>query len=188
MIGDVSDKGIAAALYMALSRAVVRAAALGMLGPAETLTRANRILMEDSRSGMFISLFYGILDTRSGLMHYARAGHNPPLVLRAGDNSLLALESAGTVLGIVGDPHIAQETVELAPGDLLVMYTDGVTEAINELDEEFGEERLRQIITHTTELSAQAIVERINAAVRIFCGEREQFDDFTVVVVKRSAE
>ncbi|MHB1357113.1 MAG: SpoIIE family protein phosphatase [Anaerolineae bacterium] len=186
VIGDVSDKGIAAALYMALSRAVVRAAALGMLGPAETLNRANRILMEDSRSSMFISLFYAILDTRNGQMKYARAGHNPPLVLRASDSSLIALESAGTVLGIVGDPHVAQETVDLAPGDLLVMYTDGVTEAINELDEEFGEERLRQIIVHAAELNAQQIVERINAAVRIHCGEREQFDDFTVVVVKRS--
>lgn len=185
VIGDVSDKGVAAALYMALSRAVVRAAALGMLGPAETLTRANRILMEESRSGMFISLFYAILDTGTGRLQYARAGHNPPILLRAEDNSIIQLDAPGTVLGVTDNPRTLQESVTLLPGDVLVMYTDGVTEAVNEVNEEFGEERLRQLIQHAGDLPAGALIERINAAVRIFCGEREQFDDFTLLVVKR---
>ncbi|MHB9033116.1 MAG: SpoIIE family protein phosphatase [Anaerolineae bacterium] len=186
VIGDVADKGIAAALYMALARAVVRAAALGMLGPAEALTRANRILLEDSRSGMFVSLFYAILETRSGKLQYGRAGHNPPYVWHAGTKSIEQLAAPGTVLGITDTPRIDQETVSMEAGDILVMYTDGVTEAVNDHNEEFGEARLREVISQAADLTAGEVLERIDSAVSAHCGEQEQFDDLTLVVVKRA--
>jgi sigma-B regulation protein RsbU (phosphoserine phosphatase) len=185
VITDVSGKGVGAALYMALSRTAIRTAALGISSPAETLRRANRILMEDSRSGMFVSVFYGLLDLESGLLTYARAGHNPPLLVRAADRSVSSLAASGVVLGILDNPEIAEESAWLAPGDTLVAYTDGVTEAVDEENQEFGEERLKQILAQATEHSASSLIDLIQAAVRVFTGEREQFDDMTLVVAKR---
>ena len=185
VIADVSGKGVAAALYMALSRTAMRTAALGTSSPAATLRRANRILMEDERSGMYVSVFYGLVDLDSGLMTYARAGHNPPLLIRAADGSITTLNPPGIVLGVVESPEIAEETVALAPGDVLVAYTDGVTEAVDEENQEFGEERLQQVLTRATEHTAGSLIELIDAGVRVFTGEREQFDDMTLVVLKR---
>jgi len=185
VITDVSGKGVGAALYMALSRTAIRTAALGISSPAETLRRANRILMEDSRSGMFVSVFYGLLDLESGHLAYARAGHNPPLLVRAADRSVSPLAASGVVLGILDNPEIAEESVQLAPGDTLVAYTDGVTEAVDEENQEFGEERLQQILAQATDHSASSLIDLIEAAVRVFTGEREQFDDMTLVVAKR---
>jgi len=185
VVADVSDKGVAAALYMALSRAVMRASALEGRGPAETLRRVNRILLEDARSGMFVSMFYGILDLETGELTYARAGHNPPFWARAGGRSVEALLPRGTVLGILDDPDLEEEVIALAPGDALAAYTDGVTESFNEKDEEFGEDRLKQMLANAASHTADALVSLIDAAVRVFTGERQQFDDFTLVVVKR---
>jgi len=185
VITDVSGKGVGAALYMALSRTAIRTAALGISSPAETLRRANRILMEDSRSGMFVSVFYGLLDLESGLLTYARAGHNPPLWVRAADHSITPLAAPGIVLGIVDNPEIAEESVQLAVGDILVAYTDGVTEAVDEENQEFGEERLKQVLANATDHSAGSLISLIDAAVRVFTGERPQFDDMTLIVAKK---
>jgi serine phosphatase RsbU (regulator of sigma subunit)/putative methionine-R-sulfoxide reductase with GAF domain len=189
LIADVSDKGVAAALYMALSRTVMRIVAQDTLDPADTLKRVNRILMEDSRSGMFVSMFYAILDLESGLLRYARAGHNPPLVLRAADRSLVRLAPPGVVLGILDEPVIAPDQLQLAPGDALVLYTDGVTEAEDGDHNEFGEERLQEVLLQApdqaAQIDAETLVERIDAAVRTFTGERPQFDDLTLLAVVR---
>ena len=187
-IADVSDKGVAAALYMALSRTVLRAAALDTRGPAATLERANRILLEDSRSGMFVSLVYGILDIEQGLYRFVRAGHNPPLLLRAADREILTLEPAGIVLGIVPDPALEEQTVELAPGDTLVLYTDGVTEAWNGDEQEFGINRLKQILLENCSLAPDGLIQRINEAVYEFVGNLPQADDYTMVVIQREPE
>ncbi len=185
LIADVSDKGVAAALYMALARTVVRIVAKVTRDPAETLRQVNSILMEDARSGMFVSMFYATLDLESGLLTYARAGHNPPLLLRAHDRAVERLLSRGVVLGILDEPVIESAELTMAHGDALVLYTDGVTEAENSRYEEFGEERLQTVLRETQALTAEALVQRINAAAVTFVGERPQFDDFTLLVVVR---
>lgn len=187
LVADVSDKGMAAALYMALSRTVVRAVATTTRSPAEALLRVNRILLESSRSGMFVSMFYSILDLETGFLTYARAGHNPPLLIRAADRSIASLDAPGAILGVLEHPQIAEDSIRLAPGDVLVAYTDGVTESPNARQEEFGEERLRQVVARAPEYSAHDLVERVKDAVRAFTGEGAPFDDFTLLVLKRES-
>ncbi|MHB1293511.1 MAG: SpoIIE family protein phosphatase [Anaerolineae bacterium] len=186
VIADVSDKGVAAALYMALSRTVMRAAAISTTGAAQTLEQMNRLLLEDARSGMFVSVFYAILDLEAGTLTCARAGHNPPLLVRM-DGSTSLVMPPGAVLGIMDDPGLGEERIQMAPGDVLVMYTDGVIEAINEAEQEFGEERLQAIVSGASGGSAEACVRHVDAAVRAFTGERPQFDDLTLLVLKREA-
>lgn len=185
LIADVSDKGVGAALYMALSRAVIRAAALAAAGPAETLERANRVLAADNRSGMFVSLFYAVLDPASGALCYARAGHNPPLWRRCRQGDLRALCPPGAVLGITDDPGIVEETITLEADDLLVMYTDGVTDAVNAANEEFGEERLEALVRAKCGATAEEVIADVDRAVTEFAGGRQQFDDFTLLVLRR---
>jgi phosphoserine phosphatase RsbU/P len=185
VIADVSDKGVGAALYMALSRTVMRTVAREGYGPAETLRRVNNILMEDAASGMFVSLFYGILDVSSGQLTYARAGHNPPLYVRDIGGEPRPLNNAGTVLGVLPDPEIQEATIQLQPGDVLVMYTDGVTEAIDGGQEEFGEERLAAVVAQARHASAQGLAEAVSDAVQRFVGESTPFDDLTLLVLKR---
>jgi len=186
VIADVSDKGVAAALYMALSRTVLRAAALDATGPADALERANRVLLEESRSGMFVSIFFGILDVETGLWRYARAGHNPPYWLCASDGRLDALCPPGTVLGVTETPGIVEQEVYLSSGDTVVMYTDGVTDALDGAGNEFGEERLEALVRDSVGLCAADVVRRVDDAVQAFAGSREQFDDFTLLVVRRA--
>jgi len=183
-IADVSDKGVPAALYMALSRSVLRAASLDSRSPAETLKRANQVLMQDTRSGMFITTIYAIIDLESGLTRYARAGHNPALYVTR-DGKVTLLEPVGIALGIVTDPRLVEETFTLGPGDMLVLYTDGVTEALNEIDDEFGMERLIDVVAGSAGSTPEEVIERIHSAVQSFVGDSAQSDDYTVVVVKR---
>jgi sigma-B regulation protein RsbU (phosphoserine phosphatase) len=185
VIADVSDKGVGAALYMALSRTVMRIVAQETPDPAEALRRANDILLQDSRAGMFVTLFYAVLEKDSGTFTYARAGHNPPLLVRAADGSMTPLMPPGIVLGVLEEAHFEQETTQLQPGDVVVMYTDGVVEAIDERNQEFGEKRLRALLSQAAHHTANSLVNLISAGVRVFTGERMQFDDLTLMVIKR---
>jgi len=191
VIADVSDKGVGAALYMALSRTVMRTVALNTYSPAVALQRANHILLEDSRSGMFVTLFYGILDLQSGELVYARAGHNPPLWVRdddgAGSGEIVELDPPGIVLGVLDLVFFEEGRITLAPDDSLVLYTDGVTEAINLDEEEYGVERLRRTLHDGRNLGAPEQVDYINQQVTTFAAGCPQFDDFTLMVVKRHA-
>ncbi len=186
-IADVSDKGVPAALYMALSRSVLRAASLDSRSPAETLVRANQVLMQDTRSGMFITTIYAIIELESGLTRYARAGHNPALYVTR-DGNVTLLEPVGIALGIVADPRLVEETFTLAPGDMLVLYTDGVTEAWNEIDDEFGMERLIDVVARSAGSTPEEVIARIHSAVQAFVGDSAQSDDYTVLVVRREAK
>ncbi len=185
LIADVSDKGVGAALYMALSRTVIRAAALDASGPAETLERANRALASDNRSAMFVSVFYAVLDPRSGTLCCARAGHNPPIWLRCARGELVPLCPPGTVLGITDAPGIGEQTIVMEPGDAVVMYTDGVTDAVNAQNQEYGEERLTSLLASRCGAQAADLVGDIEQAVTDYSAGQEQFDDFTLVVLRR---
>ncbi len=187
VVADVSDKGIPAAMFMALSRSLVRAAALDGSSPSVALGRANRWITRDSESAMFVTLFYGILQPVTGDLRYTCAGHNPPLLFRASDGTVAELTTPGIALGVLEDVVLGEAETRLAEGDLLVCYTDGLTEAINAAEEPFGVARLIEVIKANHAGSAPALVEAINTALLRFT-ERPPFDDLTLVVIKRVAE
>jgi len=187
LIADVADKGIAAALYMALSRTVIRTYALQHeQRPGLVLGFANRRIMAESDTDMFVTVFYGILDPLSGALLYSNAGHNPPYLIRAtGEPDPLALATTGTPLGMFEDRTWGLESVELAPGDSLVLYTDGVTEAQNARGDFFDEERLLETLEQGTGRTAQEIESALIARVDSFVGQASQFDDITLMVLVR---
>jgi sigma-B regulation protein RsbU (phosphoserine phosphatase) len=183
-IADVSGKGVPAALFMALSRTLVRASASENPDPAGSILEANRYICMDSKTCMFVTLFYGILDTRKGTFTYVNAGHNPPLLFRAGSSEAILLRGKGIALGIFDDIELELMEIRLNPGDTVVFYTDGVTEATNERDEEYGMERLKALIPGLLRLGAREMIDAIVSDVTAFAGDRPQFDDITLVVLK----
>ncbi|MBC8077394.1 MAG: serine/threonine-protein phosphatase, partial [Chloroflexales bacterium] len=188
VVADVSDKGVSAAMFMTMSRSLVRAAALDGSAPALALERANRWITRDSESGMFVTLFYGVLDPDDGTLRYSCAGHNPPLLYRAADASFVALHTPGIAMGVIEEVTLSQSQTVLEPGDVLVCYTDGVTEAINATEEQFGVDRLRAVITHEHGQSAQRILNAIYEAVDRFTSGQPPFDDITLVVLRRDEQ
>lgn len=188
VVADVSDKGVSAAMFMGMSRSLVRAAALDGSAPALALERANRWITRDSESGMFVTLFYGVLDPDDGVLRYSCAGHNPPLLYRAADASFTALHTPGIAMGVIEEVTLAQSQTTMEPGDVLVCYTDGVTEAINVAEEQFGVDRLRDVIAREHSQSAPRIINAIYEAVDRFTSGQPPFDDITLVVLRRNDE
>ncbi|OPX64610.1 PP2C family protein-serine/threonine phosphatase [Methanoregula sp. PtaB.Bin085] len=185
MIADVSGKGIPAALFMALSRIVVRVNATWYgQQPSAAIRDSNTIIANDSKSGMFVTLWYGLLESATRKLIYVNAGHNPPIHFRAADRSLAELPATGIAMGVMDDAGYTQESVDLAQGDILILYTDGITEAENENLEMFGTERLQQVILASSELSANAICTEILNAVKNFTGSHPQSDDITLMVIR----
>lgn len=187
VIADVSDKGVPAAMFMALSRSLIRAASLDGSAPNTALMRANRWITRDSESAMFVTVFYGVLDTATGELHFACAGHNPPLLLCTADGSVQPLTTPGIALGVLEEATIGEARVLLHAGDVLVCYTDGVTEAANARDEAFGVERLTEVILANRSHSADTILHAITDALLAFTEERALLDDVTLVVIKCDA-
>jgi len=184
MIADVSGKGIPAALFMALSRIVVRVnASWYPTKPADAIRSSNAIITADSKSGMFVTLFYGILTT-SRHLSYVNAGHNPPIICRAATGAFEELEATGMAIGALGDADYSSNEITLEHGDVMVLYTDGITEAENAALSMFGEERLRAAISRNRGLRAKEIITEILADVRAFTGDHPQSDDITLMVVK----
>ena len=184
VVADVADKGVPAALFMALSRTIIRTIALSGHEPAAMLERANRIISNDTTSDLFVTVFYGIWDPAAEKLTYGNAGHNPPLLLRCGGQSEL-LRGDGIAMGVLEKVSIEQKEVALRPGDVTIFYTDGVTEAMNEDEDEFGLDRLRLAAEAAQTRSATEIVASITDAIRDFAGDTPQFDDITLVVTKR---
>ncbi len=185
VIADVADKGVPAALFMALSRTLIRVVAQDIPSPTEALMRTNELIISDTSSDLFVTVFYAILDPHSGEIVYANGGHNPPLLARC-DGELESLRARGIVLGIVSPIHLEEKRTHLAPGDLLVMYTDGITDAINEHEEEFGAGQLAVIVEQARDCAPDRIIAEIYARVTDFAGSMPQFDDFTLVALKRA--
>jgi Serine phosphatase RsbU, regulator of sigma subunit len=185
VIADVSDKGVPAALFMALARSLVRAAALDGSSPAAALTRANRWITRDTEAGMFVTVFYGVLELHTGRLRYCCAGHNPPLLFRA-DGGVIPLQTPGIALGVLEEVTLTEDDVSMSDGDVLVCYTDGVTEAINAAEEPFGIERLIETVAAVRTSSAAAILDAINDALGRHT-EGALYDDVTLVIIKRVA-
>ena len=183
VIADVADKGVPAALFMALTRTLMRAVAFTGRGPSDALSRVNELILSDSHSDLFVTMFYVVWNPSSGELIYANAGHNPPLLVKM-NGDVSELQSRGIALGV--EEHIAPESsvVRLNPGDVIILYTDGITDALNHQDEEFGLPRLKDILSESRALPAGDVVDRIMAAVREFAGSEPPFDDQTLVVLK----
>ncbi len=185
VIADVADKGVPAALFMGVSRTLIRSAALSGLDPASTLQEANKLILAESESGLFLSAFYGILDTNNGQLTFANAGHNPPLWYSASDGIFTRLSAKGIVLCVLDEISLEERHIKISSDDVVVFYTDGVTEAFNVDYEEFGEERLRDVVASTATGTATEILNAIVDAVEDFSGEQDQTDDLSLFVVKR---
>ncbi len=184
LIADVSGKGIPAALFMALSRVIMRVNSLWHVHPAEVLRDANSIIYEDSKTGMFVTLFYAVIDLELRTVTYANAGHNPPLLFRAGTGVIEELMTTGVALGITDMAEYTQTVCVLSPDDCILLYTDGITEADNEAEEMFGEERLWQCLARYHELTAREIMDSVLRDVRFFAAGYAQSDDITLMVLK----
>ena len=185
VIADVSGKGVPAAIFMAVSRTLIRATGVRGVSPAECISYSNGLLAQESANYMFVTVFYGIYNIATGQVTYTNAGHNPPYLMKA-DGTILQLPfSSDLVVGAIDDFKYSEETLQLEHGDTLLLYTDGVTEAINSGDEEFGEQRLQAVLAQLTSNSSQDIIERIKACVSDFAGEAEQSDDITLLAIKR---
>jgi len=184
VLADVAGKGVPAALFMALSRTIIRILTRWPGSPAGIIRSSNSIFIEDSGSVSFVTLFYGVLDAPSGTLRYVNAGHNPPVLFRA-DLNLSTLDPTGPVIGLLDDPDYVQEEVTLSLGDVLVIYSDGVTEAMDPDGSLFTEERLYEVIRQHHLSPAEELVQAIVDAVRTFAGTAPQSDDLTLIVVKR---
>jgi sigma-B regulation protein RsbU (phosphoserine phosphatase) len=183
-LGDVSGKGMSAALMVMAFEARLRVLAEDEDTAATVVTRLNKITCANCPSNRFITFFFGILDPVTGELVYANAGHNPPFVVRtSGDVELL--RGGGPVLGILPIAPYAQESARLAPGDMLVIYSDGVTEATNKAEEEYGEERLAEVLRCRRGEPAAAIVNAVTESLSQFAAGTPQADDITLVVAKR---
>jgi serine phosphatase RsbU (regulator of sigma subunit) len=186
VMADVTGKGMPAALLMADARGLVRAAADHSTGPSDTLERVNRVLVAERRTSLFLTAFHAVLDPSDGSLRYASGGHEPPLIVSADGRSVRCLETAGPLLGafpIVDAPEAADA---LAPGESLVLYTDGVTEARDPDRNFYGEDRFRDLLRRMAGSSAGEVVDAIVADVDRFDAGAERADDLTVLVVRRT--
>jgi sigma-B regulation protein RsbU (phosphoserine phosphatase) len=183
-LGDVSGKGLPAALLMANLQATIRAQTRLNLAPKVCLQYTNMHLYQSTDRSKFATLFYGILDHQTGRLVFANAGHNRPFYF-TGDERPRMIESAGLALSIVEDVAYPEGTLTFEPGDLLLLYSDGITEAMNAQNEEYGEQRLTETAGKYRDLSAHLLLNKIIESVRQFAGKAPQADDMTMIVLKR---
>lgn len=184
-IADVSGKGIPAAIFMAVSRTMIKANGVRGIKSNECLREVNDLLCEESLYSMFVTTFYGIYDLETGTIEYTNAGHNPPYILHADGSVEQVISKRNLVLGAMGGISFQSDSLQLQPGDTLVTYTDGVTEAENSTHGQFSESRLEETLKSMKGACSKDIVDTINAKVKEFAGDAEQFDDITQLVIKR---
>jgi serine phosphatase RsbU (regulator of sigma subunit) len=184
VIADVSGKGVPAALFMALSRTLVRSTAQGAILPSDAINHANNLILQDSKASMFVTIFYAVFDSGTSTLKYANAGHNPPLLVTGSENKVALLKAQGVPLGILSDIKSTTDEITLKKGDMVVLYTDGVTEAMNASGEQFEMERLDRVTVDNRHLSADAIMEKVRGELSLFTGSQPQYDDITIMVLK----
>ena len=184
VIGDVSGKGVPSALFMAVCRTLIKATAREVVSPEGCLDRVNRVLASEGVPSMYVTVFYGVLDTRSGHVAFCNAGHNPPFVLR-GDGSVEPVaQTGGMVLGLFENAAYEAGHIVLGTGDGLFAYTDGVTEACNPAGEEFTPARLRLCLAQGGRLGLDAVIRTVGEELAAFVGEEPQADDITMLALR----
>jgi sigma-B regulation protein RsbU (phosphoserine phosphatase) len=190
VIADVSDKGMPAALFMAMTRSTIRACVGHAASPAQGIALANRLICADASGGMFVTLCYAQLDLETGEMTYVNAGHNPPLFLRAGSagpDCVTEWERTGMALGVKADASFEERTVRFEPGDWVYLYTDGVTDALDTRDRDFGVRRLQEVLVRRRDAPAAELVAAVERELASYVGDLSPFDDVTMVAVRRQS-
>jgi serine phosphatase RsbU (regulator of sigma subunit) len=183
-IADVADKGVPAALFMALTRTLVRAAVLDTDSPAEALRRVNDLLFPDTKQGMFVTAVYAVLDTERNQLTYVNAGHNPPIWVKC-DGTLERLTRSGVALGASEEARYEQRVIQLDQEDSLLLYTDGLTEAFNNDGEFFGDTRLDEALVSNSCSSAHELIDVVEKSLIDFVQDMPAADDLTMLVVRR---
>ena len=184
-IADVSGKGVPAAIFMAVSRTLIKATGLQDKPTNECMSTVNDILCDESVGSMFVTVFYGIYDLQTGQITFTNAGHNPPYILKADGQVEVVKSPCNLVLGAVPDMPFSCDTLKLDPGDTLYMFTDGVTEAENKNHDQFGESRLEEALAECKGKDSKHIVDTVNAKVKEFINGAAQSDDITQLVIRR---
>ena len=184
LIADVSDKGMPAALYMALARSLIHVEAKRVPSPRQVLRNTNTLLLQMSRSDMFVTVFYAVFDPAEGSLTFARAGHDRPLILGRGHAECHSLGAQGMALGLFDHVELEEAEVGLRPGDVLVLYTDGITDASSPGGEFFGVDRLQETVCSASARTAQGLCDLIFERVARFQEDAVQHDDMAVLVVR----
>jgi sigma-B regulation protein RsbU (phosphoserine phosphatase) len=184
MIGDVSGKGVPAALFMAVSRTLLKSTALRGTSPAECLSRVNKLLRAEKTNGMFVTVFYGILNTKTGEIDYSNGGHNPPMIIRHDEKIKQSDLTENFVVGAISSSEYNSKKLNLLDGDCLLLHTDGVTEAMNTKNEQYSEERLVQCLEKNKQLDVTKLVQQLSDDVKDFSTGAEQSDDITIMALK----
>ena len=185
VIADVSGKGIPASIFMAVSRTLIRATGIRGGSPAECISYSNKLLSNESVDCMFVTVFYGIYTISTGEITYCNAGHNPPLILKpSGEVEELPMPT-DSLVGAIQDMKYHDETLTLKPGETLVMFTDGVNEAMNADYKEYGDDRLKACLKAHTGDNCHQLIDAVRADVAAFVGDMEQSDDITLFTLKR---
>jgi len=185
-IADVADKGVPAALFMALCRTLLRSVAISRIDPGKTLTRLNDLIIADTKTDLFVSVFYAVWEPEAGRMSYANAGHNPPLLFEPGTPAI-SLHEHGMVLGVEPGRTVATRQLAIPPNALLLLYTDGVTEATDSQGHFFGVHRLENLVLGLEDWHAQTVADSIAERVSEFIAEPDLPDDLTIVTLRRLA-
>jgi phosphoserine phosphatase RsbU/P len=185
-LGDVSGKGTGAALLMSSVHAAVRAHTTTRLSASEVVGEINQYIYDNTPANRYVTLFYSELDPRTHQLTYINAGHNSPLLVRA-SGEVTTLDIGGFPVGITPFCDYREGWVELEPGDVMVIYSDGVTESVDEQEEEFGEARLIEIVQRNRGRTAAGLRDRIDEALAKFVGKAKSVDDLTLVIVKRKS-
>lgn len=189
VIGDVSGKSIPAALVMTISRDIIHAEAVTNKLIKKAIAKSNNLIAEESLFGMFVTVFYAVLNAREKTLEYISAGHLRQIVYHPAKDKVKFLKAKGKPLGIFKIfPPMGKRIVNLYPGDIILLFTDGIIEAINENQQEFGEERLLKIVKNNAHLCAKEMIEVIEQERKAFCGRTPQFDDLAMVVIKMKGE
>ena len=183
VIGDVSDKGVPAAIFMALSRSLLRAEASRMAPPATVLREVNRHLLDMNTAGLFITVIYGVLDCENRQFTFVRAGHEIPFFFQQDGTEIFPGNDYGQALGLFDDIVLEEQCITLAPGSRIVLFTDGATDAVNPDNERFGRERLREAICRHSKLSAQKLCRAIFETIAQFQDSAPQADDMAMVAI-----
>jgi sigma-B regulation protein RsbU (phosphoserine phosphatase) len=184
VVGDVSGKGIAAGIFMAVTRTLIRANAVPGRSPLEIMNRVNAQLAKENQASLFVTMILGIVDTATGRMVYGQGGHNPPILVPAQGKPTYE-PAGGMPLGVFEDAKFGERELQLKTGETLLVYTDGVTEAMNQAKDLFGEDRLEKAVTGVADLSPEKIAERVIEQVEGFVLEAERSDDITLLAIQR---
>jgi len=183
VIADVSDKGAPSALFMAVARSMIRSYAYAGLPPRETLSQTNDLILDDAESGMFVTVYHSVF-YQDGHSIHINAGHNPPVLFRAATGSASLMSQGGRAIGWFPSNPLSEVQLELQPGDVIVYYTDGLTDAENPNGENFGEARLCRVVEESASASAAEVLQYILHAVDQFAQGVVPFDDLTLMVVR----